>query len=119
MPAISSNISYVGVRGFQSIGDTPMRFVYQLETQIDVSATSGTSQTNSNTSNVVKGGLTSRNSFIGLASPEWGAIKIGKTDAPYKNSTQRMNAFSGMLGDYSVIMGNTGERQSGWNSVPG
>ena len=108
MPDISSNLSYVGVRGFQSMGGFPANFVYQLETQIDVSATSGTYGSNSNTSSVVKGGLTSRNSFIGLASPAWGAVKIGKTDAPYKTSTASMNAFSGMLGDYSVIMGNSG-----------
>ena len=108
MPAISTNLSYVGIRGFQAIGGWQTRFVYQLETQIDVSATSGTTNTNSNTSDQVKGGLTSRNSFIGLASPEWGAAKIGKTDAPYKTSTARMNPFSGMIGDYSVIMGNTG-----------
>jgi predicted porin len=106
--AISSNLSYIGVRGFQALGQMPMNFVYQLETQIDVSATSGTGISNSNTSNIVKGGLTSRNSFIGLASPAWGAVKIGKSDAPYKNSTARMNPFSGMLGDYSVIMGNSG-----------
>ena len=50
----------------------------------------------------------SRNSFIGLASPDWGALKIGKTDAPYKVSTVVFNPFAGELGDYSVIMGNTG-----------
>ncbi|MBK6008717.1 porin [Ramlibacter ginsenosidimutans] len=105
---ISSNISYVGLRGFQSLGDYPAHFVWQLETQIDVSATSGTGASNSNTSSAVKGGLTSRNSFIGLASAPWGAVKIGKTDAPYKTSTNIMNPFSGMWGDYSVIMGNTG-----------
>ncbi len=108
MPAISTNLSNIGLRGHQSIGDSPTDFVWQLETQIDVAATSGTSNTNSNTSDVVKGALTSRNSFIGLASPTWGAIKIGKTDAPYKTSTSNMNPFSGMLGDYAVIMGNTG-----------
>jgi len=108
MADLSTNLSYVGVRGFQQLGGFPANFVYQLETQIDVSAASGTSATNSNTSSVVKGGLTSRNSFIGLASPVWGALKIGKTDAPYKTSTASMNAFSGMWGDYSVIMGNTG-----------
>ena len=108
MPAISTNLSYFGVRGFQSIAGTPTQFVWQLETQIDVSAQSGLPQSNSNQSNVVKGALTSRNSFIGLASPDWGAVKIGKTDAPYKNSTARMNPFSGMLGDYQVIMGNSG-----------
>src|SRR6266702_4244109 len=108
MPAISSNLSYVGVRGFQDVGSPSYRFVYQLETEISLSATSGTTETNSNTSNNVKGGLTSRNTFIGLAGSNWGALKIGKSDAPYKNSTARMNAFSGMIGDYSVIMGNTG-----------
>src|SRR5215468_11699503 len=108
MPAMSSNLSYLGVRGFQNLGDQPFKFVYQLETQVDISATSGVSESNSNFSNVVKGGLTSRNSFIGLASDSWGAIKVGKTDAPYKNSTAMMNPFSGMLGDYQVIMGNTG-----------
>jgi predicted porin len=108
MPSISSNISYVGVRGFQSIGDMTTHFVYQLETQIDVSNTPGTAETNANQSNQVKGALVSRNSFIGFAGDNWGAMKIGKTDAPYKNSTQRMNPFSGMWGDYQVIMGNTG-----------
>ena len=108
MPDISSNISYIGIRGFQTLGALPANFVYQLETQIDVSATSGTNGSNSNTSDVVKGGLTSRNSFIGFASPAWGAVKIGKTDAPYKLSTNVMNAFSGMIGDYGAIMGNTG-----------
>jgi predicted porin len=107
-PALSTNISYVGVRGEQKIGDQPFKFVYQLETQIDITATSGIGESNSNQSNAVKGALTSRNSYIGIASSEWGAIKGGKTDAPYKNSTASMNPFSGMLGDYAVIMGNTG-----------
>ena len=108
LPAISSNLSYVGIRGFQALGTLPFNFVYQLETQIDISATSGTAETNSNTSNAVKGGLTSRNSFVGIASASLGALKIGKTDAPYKTSTARLNAFNGMIGDYAVIMGNTG-----------
>jgi predicted porin len=107
MPDISSNLSYVGVRGFQGLGGAS-RFVYQLETQIDLAVTPGTPQTNSNQGERVASGLVSRNSFIGLASPEWGALKIGKSDAPYKNSTARMNAFVGMPGDYSVIMGNSG-----------
>jgi predicted porin len=107
-PAESTNLSYFGIRGFQKLGGEPYKFVYQLETQIDVTASSGVGESNSNFSNVVKGGLTTRNSYIGLESSDWGAIKVGKTDAPYKNSTAMMNPFSGMLGDYSVIMGNTG-----------
>ncbi|MGO8908428.1 MAG: porin, partial [Bradyrhizobium sp.] len=108
MPAVSSNLSYIGVRGFQSLKGLPFNFIYQFETQIDIAATSGTSETNSNESDVVKGGLTSRNSYIGIANPRWGLLMIGKTDAPYKNSTAKMNPFSAMIGDYQVIMANTG-----------
>jgi predicted porin len=108
MPAESTNLSYIGIRGFQNFGDVPFNVVYQLETQLDIAANSGTAETNSNKSNVVKAGLTSRNSFVGLSNADYGALKIGKTDAPYKTSTTRMNPFSAMLGDYQVIMGNTG-----------
>jgi len=107
MAALSTNLSYIGVRGFQKI-DPALNFVYQLETQIDITATAGTVNTNSNSDSIVKGALTSRNSFIGLANKEWGAFKFGKTDAPYKNSTARMDPFNAMIGTYSVIMGNTG-----------
>jgi predicted porin len=109
LPDLSTNLSYIGVRGFQKVpGESGLKFVYQLEAQLDIAATSGTAETGSNQSNVVKSGLTSRNTFIGFASDDWGAIKAGKTDAPYKTSTAMMNPFSGMLGDYQVIMGNTG-----------
>jgi predicted porin len=107
MPDISTNMSYFGIRGFQRINGG-LDFVYQFETQIDISDQSGLDDTDSAQTNVVKGGLTSRNTYIGLASPTWGAVKFGKTDAPYKRSTAMMNPFSAMLGDYQVIMGNTG-----------
>jgi predicted porin len=108
LPAVSTNLSYIGINGFQRIGSLPVNFIYQFETQIDIAASSGTAETNSNQSNVVKGALTSRNSFIGLASKRWGRFMVGKTDAPYKNSTARFNPFFAMLGDYQVIMANTG-----------
>ena len=107
-PDISTNLSFIGVRGFQALPGGKLNFIYQLETQIDLSASSGVAETNSNQSNVVKGGLTSRNSYIGLASSTWGAFSIGKSDGPYKQSTLRMNPFAGMVGDYGAIMGNTG-----------
>jgi predicted porin len=106
MPALSTNLSYIGARGFQRLGE-PLSFVYQLETELIIAASSGLSESNSNKSDVVKGGLTSRNTFIGLSTP-WGSLKFGKTDAPYKMSTARMNPFLGMIGDYAVVMGNTG-----------
>jgi predicted porin len=106
LSGISTNLSYIGVRGRHTLGPKS-GFLYQLETQLDVSSTAGTVNTNSNSDSIVKGALTSRNSFIGVDTPI-GAFKVGKTDAPYKNSTARMNPFNGTLGDYAVVMGNSG-----------
>ena len=107
LPALSTNLSYLGVRGQHKLG--PNSYIpYQLETQLDVTATAGTVNSNSNNDTIVKGALTSRNSFIGVGNKYVGALKLGKTDAPYKTSTARMNPFSGEIGDYAVVMGNTG-----------
>jgi predicted porin len=108
LPAISTNSSYLGVRGFQRIPNFPFNFVYQLELGYDISATPGLRQTNSQISDVVNGALFNRNTWVGFASPEFGAIKIGKTYAPYETSTGGFNPFAGQIGDMHVIMGNSG-----------
>src|SRR6266581_612235 len=99
---VSSNLSYLGLRGSRDIG-SELRALFQVETQIDVASTPGAGAPD----NQVKGALASRNSFLGLAG-NWGAVKLGKTDAPYKLSTARMDPFSATIGDYNSIMGNTG-----------
>jgi predicted porin len=108
LPAIASNSSYLGVRGFQRVPNFPANFVYQLEVGFDVSATPGTRETNSNLSNSVNGALFNRNTWVGFASPEYGAVKIGKTMAPYETSTGGFNPFAGQIGDMHVVMANTG-----------
>ncbi|HMA49531.1 MAG TPA: porin [Magnetospirillaceae bacterium] len=109
MPDLSTNLSYFGIRGFETIDkESSLRLVYQLEAGFDLTATPGTKETNSAQSNTVNGALFSRNSFIGFSSPTYGAIKFGKTDAPYKQSTGLLNPFAGTLGDNAAIMGNTG-----------
>src|ERR1700726_2696560 len=57
LPAVSTNSSYLGVRGFQRVPDFPFNFVYQLEVGFDISATPGTRQSNSNLSNTVNGAM--------------------------------------------------------------
>jgi len=106
-PSIATNLSYLGVRGTHPL-QPELSFDWQLEAGMDISATPGTKETTSNTSNTVNGALFSRNSFIGFSGKDWGAVRIGKSETPYKTSTDRLNPFSGMLGDYRVIMGNTG-----------
>ena len=109
MPAISTNSSYLGVRGFQRLPEMgDINFLYQLEVGFDLSATPGIKESNSAESNTVNGALFNRNTYVGFGSPTWGAIKIGKTDAPYMNSTAAFNPFAGEIGDYRVVMGNTG-----------
>jgi predicted porin len=107
---VSSNLSYFGFRGDHDIGGGN-KMVFQVETQIDVAATPGPSPVNQasqgNVDNKVQGALASRNSFLGFAGG-FGAFKVGKTDAPYKLSTARMDPFSATVGDYNSIMGNTG-----------
>src|SRR6266853_437036 len=109
-PDISSNLSYFGFRGDHDIG-AGYKMVFQVETQVDVSATPGPSPQNQaspgNADNKVLAALGSRNSFLGIAG-SFGALKLGKTDAPYKLSTARMDPFSATVGDYNSIMGNTG-----------
>jgi hypothetical protein len=76
LPAISTNSSYLGVRGFQRLPNFPFNFVYQLEVGYDISATPGLRQSNSQISNTVNGSLFNRNTYVGFANPEFGAIKI-------------------------------------------
>lgn len=103
-PDASSNFSSFGVRGARKLGDTGLRAVFQLETQVDVTATPGPSTVPDNT---IKGAFDSRNSYLGFAG-DFGAVKVGKTDAPYKLSTGRMDPFSATVDDYNSIIGNTG-----------
>lgn len=106
-PAIASNLSSLGARGKHPL-QSDVDFVWQLEAGIDISATPGIKETTSNTSFAVNGALFSRNSFVGFAGKDWGGVRIGKSETPYKTSTDPLNPFSGMLGDYRVIIGNTG-----------
>ena len=108
MEDISTNLAYVGVRGTQAIGIKDTNFLYQMETSINISTAPGLHESNSQEQDTVDGTLFTRNSYIGFGMVKYGALLIGKTDPPYKQSTARMNPFSGMEGDYGVIMGNTG-----------
>jgi predicted porin len=108
MPALSTNKSVLGYRGEHKIGDSDVSFLYQIETQPAITAAPGLNTSQYQQSNVVKGAIGYGDTFIGFSEPTWGKVKFGTTYSPYKKSTDRMNPFSGMLGDYAVIMGNTG-----------
>jgi predicted porin len=93
---VSSNLSYVGVRGSKDLGSTGMKAIFQVETLANISGTP-----------TETGALASRNSFVGLEGG-FGKLMLGKTDTPYKRATAMMDPFASSVGDYNTIMGNTG-----------
>ncbi len=108
MPALSTNKSALGYRGSHKISGTDFDLIYQLEVQPQITNAPGTGASYNTASNVTKGGIGYGDSFVGISSNTWGKLKLGTTYSPYKKSTDRMNPFSGMLGDYGAIMGNSG-----------
>ena len=108
MPAFSTNKSSFGYRGSHKFEGTDLELIYQIETQPSITSSPGLNTSQFQQSNVVKGGIGYGDTFLGFAGSTWGKVKVGTTYSPYKKSTDRMNPFSGMLGDYAVIMGNTG-----------
>lgn len=105
MSEISSNNTYFGIRGAHPLWGENLSGIFQIEEEVAYSYTPGPSPQTGDPQ--IKSGVGARNSFIGFASP-WGLLKIGKTDAPYKTSTAKMDPFDRTLGDYNAIMGNTG-----------
>src|SRR5437763_13185340 len=88
---LSSNLSRIGVRGYHELTGRDFQAVFQIEAQVDVTATPGSKPNGSNdtinpANTAVNGALASRNSFVGLATP-FGALKLGKNDTPYKSVT--------------------------------
>jgi predicted porin len=108
MPALSTNKSLIGYHTEHNIGDSDYDFIVQVETSLAITASPGLKTTYTQQSNVVQGAIGLGDTFVGLQNSTWGKLKFGTTYAPYKKSTDRLNPFSGMLGDYAAIMGNTG-----------
>ncbi|MGC1520332.1 MAG: porin [Steroidobacteraceae bacterium] len=108
MPMMSSNGSNVGYRGSHRIPNTDVDFIYQVSTSIDMAAAPGLNDTWTKSSNPVVGAVGLGDTFVGFQGKSWGKVRMGEMYMPYKTSTDRLNPFAGGLGNYSVIMGNSG-----------
>jgi predicted porin len=108
MPALSTNKSQIGYRNTHKIDDSDFDFLIQVETSLVLTASPGLKTSYTQQSNVVQGAIGLGDTFVGLQNKDWGKLKFGTTYSPYKKSTDRLNPFSGMLGDYAVVMGNSG-----------
>ena len=107
-PAIATNLSYLGVKGTHPLKDD-LAFIWQLEAGIDISATPGTKEYD-----VEQQRHRQRRLVFTQQLCRFRRQRLGRRDdrqvrrRPYKTSTDRLNPFSGMLGDYRVMIGNTG-----------
>src|ERR1017187_29142 len=108
MPAMSTNKSQIGYRFSHRIDDSNVDLIVQVEPALALTASPGLKTSQYQQSNIVNGAIGIGDTFVGLQNAAWGKLKFGTTYSPYKKSTDRMNPFSGMLGDYSVVMGNSG-----------
>ncbi|MGB9331004.1 MAG: hypothetical protein WCB10_09560, partial [Steroidobacteraceae bacterium] len=108
LAAMSSNGSNVGYRGTHQIADSHVDFIYQVSTALDMAAAPGLNNTWTKSSNTVTGAIGLGDTYLGFQTKELGKLKFGTMYMPYKTSTDRLNPFSGTLGNYSVVMGNTG-----------
>jgi predicted porin len=108
MSMMSSNGSNIGFRGSHKIGTSDWDFIYQISTSLDMAAAPGLNDTWTKSSNTVQGAIGLGDTWVGLRSKEFGQLRFGEMYTPYKTSTDRLNPFAGMLGNYSVVMGNTG-----------
>src|SRR5580704_3784106 len=105
---MSSNGSSIGYRGTHKIADSDFDFIYQVSTAINMAAAPGLQDTWTQQSNKVMGAIGLGDTFLGFQNQTWGKIKFGEMYMPYKVSTDRLNPFGTGLGNYAVIMGNTG-----------
>jgi predicted porin len=108
LAAMSSNGSNIGYRGTHKIGTSTVDFIYQVSTALNIAAAPGLQDTWTKQSNTVVGAIGLGDTFLGFQEKRWGKLKFGEMFLPYKTSTDRLNPFSGQLGDYQVVMANTG-----------
>ena len=108
MPQMSTNKSGVGYRGVHGIGGSDVDLLYQIESSIVFTSAPGLSVSWTQQSDVVKSAIGYGDTFIGLRPNGLGSLKFGTTYSPYKKSTDRLNPFSGQLGDNASIIGNSG-----------
>jgi predicted porin len=108
MPALSTNKSQIGYRGQHKIGSSDVNLIYQVETALAFTASPGLRTSQYQQASAVNGGVGLGDTFVGFAGKDWGRVKFGTFYSPYKKATDRLNPFSGMLGDYSVVIGNSG-----------
>ena len=105
---VSSNNSRLGVKGKNQIAKS-LDFVWQIELTVgtDTGASGGQGSDVGTTRASRLKRLFDRDTFVGLASPSWGKLLVGRHDTPYKLSTRKLDVFADGIADNRSLMGTT------------
>ncbi len=85
---LSSNASRLGFRGSTKIGE--LTGIWQIEQEIQINLSNSKDDTNNR--------LASRDTFAGLQG-DFGTVRVGKFDTPFKAAREPFNLFGDQLGD--------------------
>lgn len=85
---LSSNASRLGFKGSKKIGN--LTGIWQVEQEIQINLSNTTGDTNNR--------LASRDTFAGLQG-DFGTVRAGKFDTPFKTAREPFNLFGDQLGD--------------------
>lgn len=85
---LSSNASRLGFKGSKKIGN--LTGIWQIEQEIQLNLSNATGDTNNR--------LASRDTFAGLRG-DFGTVRAGKFDTPFKTAREPFNLFGDQLGD--------------------
>lgn len=96
---LSSNSTRFGIKGDEDLGGG-LKTIYQIE--------SGALLADTGTGGM---GGTLRNTFIGFTG-DWGTVKFGRHDTPFKDLGRKLDNFNEQVGDARNIIGSGGA--SGW-----
>ena len=97
VPTPQGPANRIGVKGSEDLGNG-LKAIYQIEL--------GFSLSDSN-NNVIVGNeaITMRNTFVGLASSQFGSVLAGRHDTPLKISTGPLDLFADTMADYNNTVG--------------
>ncbi|MES2772199.1 MAG: porin [Pseudomonadota bacterium] len=99
---ISSNSSYIGFKGAEDLGNG-LRAVFQIESQFAVD--NATNNSSGNTSGI--GTIATRDTYVGVASNDLGAVQLGFLSTPHRLISANYDVMPGSTGGagYNALLG--------------
>lgn len=92
---VSSNASYIDFSGKEDMGNG-LNAIWKLKTFVSMGGTGNSGDPyNTNASD----GFTNGPAYLGLAGKSWGALKLGKDEAPMKVLGRKIDLFGNQIGD--------------------